>query len=193
MENEVLKCIKERRSIRKFEKRPVEDEKIAALLEAAVWAPSGSNSQLWSFVAIANEQKLEGLNEAVKKGFETWSPDDDYPAKWHAKENARKESFNFYYHAPVLIVATNERGYTNALADCCLGLENIFLAAHSMGLGSCFINQLKWLDGEEGVRAYLSALGLPKERLICGAAAVGYAAISPKAPERKQGRTAIVR
>ena len=193
MNNAVINCIHNRRSVRKFEKRQIADEQLDALLDAAIWAPSGGNNQSWLFTAIQNEAVLLRLNEAVREGFRNWVPDDDYPAKQTIGEKSQKEGYNFYFNAPTLIIASNRPNYANAMADCSLALENIFLAAESIGLSSCYINQLRWLRDDAGVREYLCELGIPKEHVICSAAAIGYAAMQPQAPARKEGTTNIIR
>ncbi|MDR0570872.1 MAG: nitroreductase family protein [Clostridiales Family XIII bacterium] len=193
IDNEVLRVIRARRSARIFAEGQVSPEQLDALLEAAVWAPSGSNSQSWLFTAIQNREVLEKLNDVVREGFERYVPEDDYPGKLGAKERAKQEGFNFCYHAPTLIIASNRPNYENAMADCALALENIFLAAQSMGLGSCYINQLYWLRRDEGVREYLSSLGIPREHVICSAAAVGPVDRDFPAPPRKDGTVNIIR
>jgi len=193
IQNEVLACIRGRRSTRKFTEEQITDEQLDALLEAAIWAPSGGNNQSWLFTAIQSKEALLRINALSREGFMRWVPDDDYPGKQHMKQAVQKEDYNFYYHAPTLIIASNKPGYENAMADCSLAMENIFLAAQSMGLGSCYINQLHWLRDDPGVRAYLSELGIPKEHTICSSAAIGFiAAVSPD-PVRKEGTINIIR
>ena len=193
MKNEVLTCIRERRSTRKFEERQIEDEQLDALLEAAIWAPSGGNNQTWLFTAIQNPEKLLQLNNLVREGFQTWIPDDDYPGKLAAKSMSSKYSYNFYYHAPTLIIASNRPNYANAMADSALALENIFIAAQSIGLGSCYINQLHWLRNDPGIREFLAELGIPREHVICSSAVIGYIDAASSAPARKEGTINIVR
>ena len=193
MENEVLKCIKARRSTRKFEEKQIDDEQLNAVLEAAVWAPSGGNGQSWLFTAIQKREKLLRLNGLVREGFQRWVPDDDYPGKHAAKPNSAKEGYNFYYHAPTLIVASNRPNYENAMADCSLALENIFITAESIGLGSCYINQLHWLRDDPDVRAFLAEMGVPLDHVICSSAAVGYIKTPSPVPQRKEGTVNIVR
>ena len=191
--NEVLTCIIKRRSTRKFTDEQISPEQLDALLEAAVWAPSGGNNQSWLFTAIQNKDVLGRLNELVREGFRHWVPDDDYPGK-HAMKNAvLNENYHFFHHAPTLIVASNRPNYENAMADCALALENIFLAAQSMKLGSCYINQLHWLRDDEGVRGYLAELGIPREHTICSAAAVGFIGAESPVPVRKEGTIKIIR
>lgn len=190
--NEVLDCIHERRSTRKFQEHQIEPEQLETLLDAAIWAPSGGNNQSWLFTAIQNKEILLKLSDLVREGFQHWIPDDDYPGKLGAKASSQKEGFNFYYHAPTLIIASNRPNYENAMADCSLALQNVFLAAQTLELGSCYINQLHWLRSDPGVRDFLLELGIPSEHTICSAAAIGYIAKESSAPKRKEGTIHII-
>lgn len=193
IQNTVTDIIHKRRSTRSFQDRPVGPEQLETLLDAAIWAPSGGNSQTWLFTAIQNKEILLKLNELVREGFKVYTPDDDYPGKRDAKILSQKESYNFYFHAPVLIIASNRPNYENAMADCSLGLQNIFLTAESLGLGSCYINQLHWLRNDPGIRDFLFELGIPREHTICSSAAVGYIKKESVPPARKEGTTRIIR
>jgi nitroreductase len=193
LNNAVLKCIHERRSTRRFTDRQISSEQLEALLEAAIWAPSGGNNQSWLFTAIQKKEVLLHLNQLVREGFQHWIPDDDYPGKQAMKKVSQKEGYNFYHNAPTLIIASNKPNYENAMADCALALQNIFLAAQSLGLGSCYINQLHWLRDDPQVRAYLFELGIPKAHTICSSAAVGFIAKESSAPVRKEGTIHIIR
>lgn len=190
--NEVLKCIQERRSTRQFKSNQISREQLDTILEAATWAPSGGNNQSWLFTAIQNREALSKLNYFVREGFKHWTPDDDYPAKHSAKERSKNDSYNFYYNAPTLIIASNVPNYENAMADCSLALQNIFLTAHSLGLGSCYINQLHWLRNDPGVRRFLSELGVPLEHTICSSAAIGYIAKETPTSPRKSNTINII-
>jgi nitroreductase len=192
IQNEVLDAIHARRSTRSFTAQEVGTEQLETLLDAAIWAPSGGNNQSWLFTAIQNQELLLKLNGLVREGFQHWVPDDDYPVKLAAKAASQKDSYNFYYHAPAVIIASNKPNYENAMADCSLGLENIFLAAQSMGLGSCYLNQLHWLRNNLGVRNFLFELGIPKEHTICSAAAIGYIGKASVPPERKPNTARII-
>jgi nitroreductase len=187
-----MDIIRARRSTRSFEDRAVPRRDLDLLLEAAIWAPSGSNSQSWLFTAITRQDTLRELNEKIRQGFLVWTPDDDYPAKQGAKTAARREDFNFYNHAPVLIIASNRPNYENAMADCSLALENIFLAAESLGLGSCYINAPHWLRNDKGVRDFLFELGVPREHTICSSAAIGYIKRPSVPPPRKENTLRVI-
>ncbi|MDR3289573.1 MAG: nitroreductase family protein [Peptococcaceae bacterium] len=191
--NEVLACIHARRSTRRFTEQQISAEQLDTLLDAAIWAPSGGNHQSWLFTAIQKKEALLHLNELVREGFRHWLPDDDYPGKLAIKEHSQREGYTFYREAPTLIIASNLPDYENAMADCSLALQNIFLAAQSLGLGSCYINQLHWLRDDAGVRAYLSELGIPREHTICSAAVVGFSGAESPAPARKPDTIRIIR
>jgi len=191
--NEVLDCIRARRSTRQFQERQIEEEYLEAILDAAIWAPSGGNNQSWLFTAIQKKDILSKLSDLMREGFQHWIPDDDYPGKHRIKDIAKNENFDFFHHAPTLIIASNRPNYENAMADCSLALENIFLAAHSLGLGSCYLNQLHWLRDDPELRDYLFELGIPKEHTICSAAGVGYIEKEPSIPIRKDGTINIIK
>jgi nitroreductase len=193
--NETLNSIKNRRSIRKYQEKQISEEALQLILEAAAYAPSGSNNQSWLFTAIQNREALQTLNHMVRCAFmEMELAENEYPAKLNAKKNAQSESYNFYYNAPTLIIASNVPNYANAMADCSCALQNIFLASYSLGLGSCWINQLRWLNDHAGIRAYLASLGLAADRIICGAAAVGLIdGNTPIAKARKENTIQVIK
>ncbi|WP_287126457.1 nitroreductase family protein [Desulfobacter sp.] len=193
LNNEVLNCIHERRSTRKFTEQQISSEQLDALLDAAIWAPSGGNNQSWLFTAIQKKSVLLHLNQLVCEGFQHWIPDDDYPGKHAMKKRSKQEGYNFYHNAPTLIIASNKPNYENAMADCALALQNIFLGAQSLGLGSCYINQLHWLRNDPNVRSYLLEMGIPKENTICACAAVGFIGKASPVPARKDGTIQIIR
>ncbi len=69
--NPIIDCIHKRRSTRKFTSEQITAEQLDVLLDAAVWAPSGSNNQSWLFTAIQNNDVLLRLNEIVREAFFT--------------------------------------------------------------------------------------------------------------------------
>ena len=191
--NEVIDCIRSRRSTRRFQEQQIKEEELEVLLEAASWAPSGGNNQSWLFTAIQNKETIYRINELLREGFKTWIPDDNYPGKLGVKAAAEKKDCHFFYHAPTLIIASNKPNYENAMADCSLALENLFLAANSIGLGTCYINQLHWLRNDSKFREFLFEIGIPKEHTICSSAVVGYIDKPSIAPSRKEGTINLIK
>ena len=166
MTNQVLETIKARRSIRAFTKQNISRENLELLTEAARYAPSGFNQQTWKFTVVQRPEMLKKLANAI------------------AKELDRGEDYCFY-HANVIILASNERDNHLGIQDCACALENIFLAAQSLGIGSVWINQLSGICDVPEIRLVLNELRLPKNHIVLGMAALGYAA-APGRPANKR-------
>lgn len=172
--NEVLQNILTRRSIRKFKENQIKDEELELILKAAAYAPSGMNRQTWKFTAVQNKEKIELLAKTVRKAI------------------GKDESYNFYKPA-TLILVSNDKENSNGLADSACALENIFLMAHSLGIGSCWINQLKTICDEKEVREVLTSLDIPQNHIVWGMAAIGYPDQEPKEHERKEGTIKVIK
>ena len=194
--NEVINNILTRRSIRTYKEEQISDNQLNTIIEAAKYAPSGGNSQTWRFTVVQNKEKLEQLNCLVRKGFKNLKVDEKtYGSKKSGKKAAESDRYNFYYNAPTLIIVSNDREYSNCIADSSVAIENILLASHSIGLGACFINQLTWFCDNKDLREYLTDIGILKNYVVCGAVAVGYNSSSKltKAAPRKEGTVDIIR
>ena len=70
------------------------------------------------------------------------------------------------------------------MADCACAIENMMIAANALDLGSCWINQLRWLNGEPALTEYLRSLGLKENEQIFGAVIIGYPATESGLPNR---------
>lgn len=172
--NEVLQNILTRRSIRKFKEEQIKDEELELILKAGTYAPSGMNKQSWQFTVVQNKEKIESLAKVVREAL------------------GRDEKYNFY--KPVtLIMLSNDKENTNGLADCSCALENIFLMAHSLGIGSCWINQLKTICDEKEVREVLTSFDIPQDHVVWGMAAIGYPDQEVKEHVIKQGTIKFVK
>ena len=157
--NEVLEKIKARRSVRAYTGQQVSEEDLQAILEAATYAPSGMHLETWHFTAIQNMDKLTELNERIKGAF---AKSDDS----RLQEHGHSKTYCCYYHAPTLVIVSNEPTQWWAGMDCACAIENMFLAVQSLGIGSCWINQL--------VREFITALGVPANHKVYGCVALGY-------------------
>ena len=127
MSNEVLENIKSRRSVRTYTERQVSAGDLNLILEAAAYAPSGMNFQTWHFTAIQDAAVLTELNEKIKGAF---AKSDDP----HLQERGHSETYCCYYHAPTLVIVSNEPTRWWAPMDCACALQNIFLAARASAL-----------------------------------------------------------
>ncbi|MCF2554564.1 nitroreductase family protein [Faecalicatena contorta] len=165
--NEVLNNIYTRRSIRKFTDKAVSKELIDEVVKAGTYAPSGKNMQTFRFFVMQNADSILALQEVVGKGMEN-------PA------------YTFYGPNAIVIVAC-DKDAVNGVEDGSCALENMMLAAHSLGLGSCWINQLKYCGDKPEVAAYLDKIGLPENRRVVGILALGYAAEDGTEHARQEG------
>lgn len=175
--NEVLENIKARRSVRAYTAQQVEQEDLLAILEAATYAPSGMHLETWHFTALQDAGKLEELNERIKGAF---AKSDDK----HLQERGHSKTYCCYYHAPTLIIVSNESTQWWAGMDCACAIENMFLAARSLGIGSCWINQLGTTCDDPQVREFITSLGVPADHKVYGCVALGYA--DPKVPMKEK-------
>ena len=181
----MLDVIKTRRSTRKYQDRMIPEEKLEQILEAGRYAPSGGNRQTTHFLVVKNPEVLDRLRELVEQEFAKMELTEDlYPSLAHAISASKKGGYVFHFHAPVLIITANRRDYMNNQADCSCALENMMLMANALDLGSCWINQLKWLNENEVILAYLRQLGLEEDERVYGSVAVGFADTPDGMPAR---------
>ncbi len=184
--NPVLQAIHDRRSIRRFKSQPVDRQQLEQVVEAGRQAPTGGNTRTTRFVVIQNPQILERIQETACDAFAQMEADENtYKSLRHSIQASKKGGYRFLYEAPVLILTTNLRNYGNAYSDCACALENMMLAAHSLGLGSCWINQLRWLNQCEPVCKMLEEYGIPPEEMVCGGLVVGVPDQQPPIPSQE--------
>ena len=172
---DALNAIFTRRSTRRMKPELPPREMIERVVEAGRAAPSGSNSQTTHMIVITRREVLEELAAIVQEAFAAMEVGPNaYVSLRNSVSAAKRGGYVFHYGAPVLIVTANRRGYGNALADSACALENMMIAANALDLGSCWINQLHWLDEDEKVRAYLETLGLGEDETVTGGLILGY-------------------
>lgn len=160
--NEVMNAILTRRSIRKFTADPIPDDVMDDIVKAALHAPSGMGKQTWQFTVITNKDVISRLVDAIGTAL-------------------GREGYDMY-HPTAILMPSNVRDGIWTKEDNACALENIFLAAHSHGVGSVWINQMQNINDTPSIRAILDELGVPADHVVTGMAALGYPA--PDAPVR---------
>lgn len=150
MYEDVLAFFTRRRSVRTYQDRPVEEEKIELLLRAAMSAPSACNCQPWEFVVVRDSEVLRQLREGLVMGR---------------------------YNAPCAIAVCGNtqlaKGFDSTwMQDCCAAMENLLLAAAAIGLGSVWICAVN----PSPEKAIVKTLNLPAHVKPVALAYVGYAA-----------------
>lgn len=183
---DTLELIKSRRSTRKYKDVAVEREKLDQVLEAGRYAPSGGNCQSSHFIVVQNRDVLGKLAELVQQEFAAMEETPGmYKSIVNSIRSSKKGGYVFHYAAPVLIIVANQKDYGNNIADCSCALENMMLMANALDLGSCWINQLKWLNENPVLLDYLRSLGLKENERVYGGLALGYADTESGLPERE--------
>lgn len=162
MENSFINTLKSRRSCRHYQPQQITDEELNAVLEAGTWAPTAHGAQDPVIVAVQNaelRQELVALNARVRGG-----------------------SADPYYGAPTLVLVFVSANNENGLQDGSCVLQNMMLAAHALGLGSCWINrEIQMFNMPEG-KELMQKMGLPEGLAGVGAISLGYEATEPAAP-----------
>ncbi len=181
----MLDLIKTRRSTRRYVDRPVPRELLEQIVEAGRYAPSGGNNQTGHFLVVTDPAVLARLAEMAQEAFAGMEvTENTYRSLAFAIQAAKRGGYVFHYHAPALIIAANKKDYGNNMADTACALENMMLMANALDLGSCWINQLRWLNEDPALLAYERELGLAEDERVYGAVAVGFADTPDGLPER---------
>ena len=154
--NEVIRNIKNRRSVRAFSDRVIEKELLLEIADCARYAPSGMNGQPWNFCVVQDKSIIKELALCIEKDL-------------------GRENYDFY-GPDALIIVSCDRDSRFELLDGSCALQNIFLAAASLGIGSVWINQLRNTCDSEECRKVLNRLGVPSNYRVVGTAALGYPA-----------------
>ncbi|MGN0158279.1 MAG: nitroreductase family protein [Brotaphodocola sp.] len=170
--NTIMENILTRRSTRAFEEKEIPADELKQILQAAIYAPSGMNRQTWQFTAVCTRAKIQELASIIGKEL-------------------GRDGYDMY-DPQVIILASNEKDSPWSKDDNACAMENIFLAAHSFGIGSVWINQLRDICDRPSVRKLLTSWGVPENHTVTGIAALGYAAPAPKKDIQKTGKIVIL-
>ncbi len=167
--NEVLKTIQTRRSVKQYKSEPVPKELLDKIAEAGIAAPSGLNMQSPIVLVVTDRQVRDELSRlnAIDDPFLRKAP---------------------FYGAPAVLVVLAKKDVRTRVYDGSLVMENMLLAAHSLGLGACWIHRAKETFEKEEGKAILKKLGISEEYEGIGNCIVGYADCTPVEKPRKENR-----
>lgn len=181
------KAILTRRSTRRFLNKPIEKQIIDKIVEAGRYAPSGGNNQTNHFFVITDQKVLEKLADIAQNAFSQMETYEGmYRSLMTSITLSKQGNYLFHYGAPCLIVVANKKDYGNNMADTACALENMMVMANACDLGSCYINQLKWLNEDEQILKLFRSFGLKEDERIYGAVSLGYPDSEDGLPNRKQ-------
>lgn len=170
--NEVMKALLERRSIRQYEDKAVPSELIKQIVEAGLHAPSSMGKQNSKIVVITNKELIHELS-VVNNEIGGW-PEGNDP----------------FYGAPVVLLVLGYTGMGKQKYDGSVVMENLMLAAHSRGFGSCWIHRAKEQMTTPVGKKILDKIGLSADEWEgIGNCIVGYPkGEAPKPAARKEDR-----
>lgn len=167
IQNEILKNIKSRRSVRSFKDEQIKDGELQAILEAGMYAPSAMNQQCWKFTVVHNQKLLDEISQNSKDVAKQFDND-------HIQKLANNEKFHAFYNAPTVIFISGEERAFLSEVDCAAATQNILLAAESIGIGSCWINFAMFaFSGDQG-KTFTKQLGIPAGYTPYYSVALGY-------------------
>ena len=162
MENEVLNALMTRRSVRRYKAEQVPDDLLDAVLKAGTYAPSGMGRQAARIVVI---QKPELREKVMKLNAAILGADTDP-----------------YYGAPTILLVFASKTRATYIEDGSCVLDNLQLAAHAVGLASCWIHRERQMFETKEGRVLARSWGLSDDEAGVGSIALGYAADALPAP-----------
>ena len=182
---DLMNALATRRSIRNYQSDPVPRELVAKLLEAATLAPSGSNSQPWSFVVIQDAGLLKSYSDRAKALL--LNNMSNKPDPHNYKALLVNPDFNIFYNAGTLVIIYGNDQPT-AYGDCCLAAQNLMPAAHDNGLGTCWIG---FSTGLFDYPALKTELGIPQNLSAVAPIMVGYPEVIPEGYTRNSPQVLV--
>jgi nitroreductase len=162
--NEVINAIKSRRSVRAYKSGPLPKEILQAIVEAGYYAPTGHNAQTWHFSVVQDRTLLDEVNERCKKKMAT------IPVDW-IQNMGKAPGLDITHKAPAFILVSAKKGAITGQADSTAALENMLIAAESLGVGSCWMGFVNFIFDDAGM---MKKLGVPEGFEPQQAAVFGY-------------------
>ena len=191
-----FETVSKRRSIRRFNSKPVPHEDVLTMLEAAILAPSATNEQPWHFIVIRDRELKEGMRDIVNAILEASIANTDSPERRKRLAGMRRYSVHFA-DAPVAI-AVLARPWSGggcsthadatsrdlALQSVAMAVSQLLLAATALGYSACYASAPAEFAGNE----LEAVLGVELPWFLVGVVSLG---IAEKRPGRRASRKAI--
>lgn len=173
---DMLELIQARRSIRKFKPDMISEDLIGKIIKAGTYAANGMGRQSTIIVAVTNKELRDRLSE-MNQEIGGWKP-----------------GYDPFYGAPIVLIVLADKGWVNRVYDGSLVMGNLMLAAHALGIGSCWIHRAKEeFESVEG-KAILKSLGIEGDYEGIGHCVLGYPdGPLPQAAPRKENRVFYIR
>jgi len=175
--NEALQIIHARRSVRSYKTDPIPASDLEAIVAAGKAAASGMNRQPYHITVIQKPEALQELAELARA----------QALKGPMAERAKDPAFKPTYGAPAMILVSADTSLPTAQYDATLVMGNMFNAAQSLGIGSCWLFMFGVIADSPEAKAVYSRLGVPEGYKVIVGASFGYP--SGEWPEAREKRT----
>lgn len=179
--NPVIENIKNRRSVRMYDTKPIPKNILQEIIDAGNCAPSGANAQGWRFVVVQDEPLRKKMASLALPRYKKWMEKVSPQLKEMRKEVDARESDPIYCSAPVVVFVIGW-GMSGEL-DTPMVCQNMMLAARSFGIGSCWIFIGQLIIDDQDIR---NVLELKDGEKVYGPILLGYPKKEfPKGPAKK--------
>jgi nitroreductase len=175
--NETLQTIHKRRSIRSYKPDPIPREDLETIVGAGKAAASGMNRQPYHITVVQKPEALNELEELARAEA----------LKGPMAEMAKRPDFKPTYGAPAMILVSADPSLPTAIFDAAMVMGNMFLAARSLGIGSCWLFMFGVMADSPDAKKVYAKLGVPEGYKVIAGAAFGYP--SGDWPEPREKRT----
>lgn len=156
-DNQVVRAILSRRSIRDFTDKPIPDGLLDMILKCGYYAPSGHNMQTWRFTVLKRREDINRLFDVTRIAAD------------------KKGVYVYGLNKPkVIVLVSNDNRNKYGCQDASCAAENMMLAAHSYGIGSVWLNPLMTLRDVNPVKSVLDDFGVPRNHTVWCMLALGY-------------------
>jgi nitroreductase/NAD-dependent dihydropyrimidine dehydrogenase PreA subunit len=195
---QLVRLMRSRRSCRNYKEKEVDRELLEHLIKIGTTAPSGTNAQLWTFTILDNRKEVIALGEQIALFFEKLNKlavqplprlfskvfGDDALGKYYSRHfktvseglrHWKKQGMDTLFHGAHAAILVGSKGSASSpMEDALLASQNIMLAAHSLGLGSCMIGfAVEAIRRDKNIQ---KQLGIPGDESIYAVIALGYPA-----------------
>ena len=187
---ETIEAIMTRRSVRKYKKEQIPDEVLAEILKAGTYAPSALALQPWAFVVIQDQGFLNRVSEYCKPIMISLMMDAHDGMSDAFRALLESPGYSIYYHAPTVIMVIGRTGSRFREIDCSLCAENMMLAAHALGIDSCWIGSTEVAYDNKEIMA---GFHIPEGYSPVGSIVFGYPDEKPMVHDKQPAQVTWIR
>ncbi len=160
MKNQTIENILSRRSIRNYLDKPIPEADLKWIVKCGIYAPTARNKQNWHFTVITDREMIERINNLTLEGMDRLGI-------------PKEPDYHVFFHAPAVIIMSSAiEGFSEMNCGC--ALENMAIAARSLGLDSCIIGQTRYMFNQANTVDLSRMLKIPDGYQHDAAICFGY-------------------